>query len=142
MISENQMMSMYSSGSQDLEFALDLHKKTIDINFRVKVSAKDDILDLGYYRLQLKLDKLSVVFFEKEADSEYLIIPLDAPPELYRKPARISSIHHKGSRYWLEWDTLIRQTDVVLDEQQLRRQPGGLRRHSAIIDIGMCCSIQ
>jgi hypothetical protein len=141
MVTENIMMSMYSSGPQAIEFAIDLKKKSIDINFHVKFNSKQSMLDLGYYRLQFKLDKLRLAYFEVCEDTEILVIPLENPPELYRKTSQISSIHQIDSGFWSDWDALIRQTDVVVDEQQLRGQPTGLRRESAVIDIGKCSAV-
>lgn len=141
MVSEDTMMSMYSSGHQAIEFAIDLKKKSIDINFHVKAISMQSVLDLGYYRLQLKLDKMRLAYFEVCEDSEIMVIPLEAPPELYRKTSQISNTHQTDFGFWSDWDALIRQTDVVVNEQQLRAQPTSLRRESAIIDIGKCSAV-
>jgi hypothetical protein len=136
MLSEDKMMTMYRSCKQNVEFVLDLGRRKINVNFHIHVPVSGEICDLGSYRLQLRLDKLSTVFYENEGGCEILSISLELPPKLYRRTNDVAETHQDGSRFWTEWDALIRQTDVVVDDKTLRREPTGIRKDQAIIDIG------
>jgi RNA-dependent RNA polymerase len=139
MVQADEMMLMFTSGQQGVEFALDLRRRTFNLNFNIHVNARGETRDFGLYRLQIKFDKLSNVFFEDDADCEMLTIPVELPPELYRKATDIQDTHQAGSKLWTEWDAWIRQTDVVVDENLLREKPTGIKRDQAIVDIGKWC---
>jgi hypothetical protein len=141
MLSDQGMMLMQEAAEQEIEMSLDLSKKSITFNFHVAVSTANGASDLRYYRLQVKFDKLSAIYCESTETSEIWTIPVDSPPEILRKPTELDSSHHTSLSVWTEWDALVRQTDVVTDSQALRLRPSGLRRDSAILDIGSSVSI-
>lgn len=139
---EHRMVSMYHIDQQDVEVALSLDRTHADnnclnINFRIPARISDVNEELGYYRLHLKLNRLSSVFLSTEGHNSFLVIPSDLPPEMYRKTADIRSTHQKGASNWSEWDAWIRQTDIVLDKQLLRQSPGRLENEDMLIHIGL-----
>lgn len=139
MLEQSRMMSMYSTGQQDLEMAINLSNKTrkcIDVNFDVHVQGRHDPAILGRYRLQLKIESLRTIYIEASDDYDILVIPTDAPAELHCKAPNIADTHDKSSNTWSDWDAMVRQTDVVKDKALLRSSPTSIRRDSAIIDIG------
>lgn len=136
------MVSMYCSGQQEVEVALNLDKldatkNTININFRVPALAHPKLNDSGNHRLQLKLNRLSSVFLCTEGETSFLVLPCELPPEMHRKSTDIRSTHQKDMNNWSEWDAWIRQTDIVLDKRLLRQQPARFESEDVLINIGL-----
>ena len=63
-------------------------------------------------------------------------LPTENPPELFRQMDDVRESHQNSSHVWSEWDSWIRQTDVVLDNAKLRESPVKIRNEDAVIDIG------
>src|ERR1700760_2660104 len=97
MLSENEMMTMFSSEKHAVGFSMNLIRKNIHLDFYIDFPEKNKPHDLGYHRLQLKLDHLSQIFVEHYDSHEVLVIPMNVPPEMYRKSAEIESTHGQSS---------------------------------------------
>ncbi|KIW07479.1 uncharacterized protein PV09_01446 [Verruconis gallopava] len=136
MVSENQIMSMFTSMEQNVYFLMNLNKKTISVDFCISAPGKSGRHDLGNFRLQLRLDRILAVYFEPVGSHEVMTITVDFPPRLYRRSTDINVTHQNDSRLWSEWDAMIRQTGVILPETVTRLHPAGIRNDEAIVDVG------
>lgn len=138
MISQNEVTAGQTSGEQNIRVTIDLARRTLHIDFHVLPPLPSKVRDLGLFRLQVKLDKMNDIFLKTEGSREIWTIPTDTPPELYKRTTSVEDTHQIGTRAWSEWNAWFRQTDVVLDPNQLRQEPTSMRKDQAIIDIGDC----
>ncbi|TKA64867.1 hypothetical protein B0A49_07587 [Cryomyces minteri] len=123
-----------------IQFTLDLFRKEIDIRFDLHLRENSDEsnkLRPHAYRVRVPLEQMKYVYEMTDGpDRRILIIPLDSPPNFYRKASNIDATHEAGSKWWNENVTWMRQTDIVHDRDRLRSAPLSLRKEDPLVDIG------
>ncbi|KAK5013587.1 hypothetical protein LTR39_003572, partial [Cryomyces antarcticus] len=123
-----------------IQFTLDLFRKEIDIRFDLHLrenSGGSNKLRPHAYRVRVPLEQMKYVYEMNDGpDRRVLIIPLDSPPNFYRKASDTDATHEAGSKWWNENMTWMRQTDIVHDRDWLRSAPLSLRKEDPLVDIG------
>ncbi|KAF2435682.1 RdRP-domain-containing protein [Tothia fuscella] len=121
------------------ELVLNLARKQIDVKFPLPIQKQDPSQqpEIDSYRFQIPLSKLNRIYVTQPSRSyRVMVIPLDAPPEFYRRTKDIQATHDSSAQNWSDWQTWFRQTDIVLDQQRLQNTPIRFRKDDAIVDIG------
>ena len=129
------MLGLYevAGRSKDQMMRLNLHRKTISIEFRLEMANGKYV---ETFRFNIPLSELKVIYQTTVSDAKAaLVISLDHPPCCYRKIGESES-HEEGSRLWYEDDAWFRQTDILEDPAAFRRVPTALRKSGSVIDLG------
>ncbi|KZF20474.1 RdRP-domain-containing protein [Xylona heveae TC161] len=156
---ESTMMAMrniYGTSQSDICFTLNLIRREIDIRFNLhiqdprrqiglapklagtKPAATVGSLDrIETYRFRIPFAQCQRIFeMDIGDDKKVLIVPIDTPPNFFRRVKRIEATHDERATFWNEWETWRRQTDVLYAPNQLRHVPLTLKKGAPIIDIG------
>lgn len=137
------MHSVQASTTTPILFAANADKKQVEFYFRVSIQMSTEEGKSRGVNCEYKFDipfsqihEISVVGGDK---SESLMIPLDYPPQVYRKTNNIAATHDPANRVWHERQTWFRQTSI---SNQIGRhtKPTQIGHKDAIIDIGKSIS--
>jgi RNA-dependent RNA polymerase len=151
MFDEKTMTRMYTAipqaGIANL-FELNLLRRHIHIQFPVN-TVRDSGPKVAHdksasppkraarYCFRIPLEQLQRVHeIQIDQVTKALLISLETPPNFFRKADDIQQTHDEGSVYWTEWDTWLRQTDIVDKPENLRSATVTLKKVRPIIDIG------
>jgi RNA-dependent RNA polymerase len=126
---------------------LDTFRRLVDIQFKAfPMLVKDiryghegrKILANRHYRFQIRFSQLSKLIQVNTQDGSLsLVIPLESPPEFYKKIYDMKRAHVEGSRLWKEWDAWPRVIDIEeADTTAFRRRPANLKKSAPLINIG------
>jgi RNA-dependent RNA polymerase len=124
---------------------LNLTRKELDVQFPINI---DD--DLRKFRFRLPIPLLSRIYqtTDKITGRPALVIPFDSPPQFYMQMKEGECLgdgtkHTSFSKekFWDDWGTWFRATDVVNNTIKKTLQDSPLMNHkdTAIIDIGKPC---
>ena len=151
------MHTISISPGEDLTFVVDMAKKRITSKFEVTFTdprtGMNPVVNSepGEERYSVgKLDRVNQFMFQipfaymktiyrvdLSDNLTALVIPLDHPPQFYRKRLDEAATHSAENLLWTEFDTWYRQTDIVYNPYLLARTPLSLHKRRAVIDIGM-----
>lgn len=139
--SETNMMVMktLSSGTQrPIRFMLNLLRREVEVTFPLvsQFGQPDRRSKVEFYRFRVPISKLGRLHEVAEPSRHAFVIPLNAPPEFYRKTLDIISTHDQMTTLWSDTRTWFRQTDIVDDHNALIGTPLTLRNDRAKINIG------
>ena len=137
------MRTVKSREAIHVTLTLNLKRKELDIQFPLKTGQRT-----SNYRFLLPISLLSHVYkvSDLEAGETNLIIPFDSPPKFFVQKMEGEELGHgrkhtsfsTNERWWNDWETWYRETDVI--EHAARRHLNGLplmnHKGTAIIDIG------
>ncbi|KAL6712313.1 hypothetical protein ACN47E_000190 [Coniothyrium glycines] len=141
---ETTMIAMKTIVSdRDIQIKLDLRRKELDIQFRMEI---DQVARRLRFRLPFAL--LSHIYKVSDPDTgeKCLVIPFECSPQFYVQKAEGATLPNgrthtsfiPGEKFWVDWNTWFRETDVV--DAQTRRQQVALpvmnHKDTASIDIG------
>lgn len=157
MLDEATMMRMHNvpilppieqNPSKMLELRVDLLRNRITVDFWVKfidetgTMTKTNHVPGAYdrvnrYMFQVpfnQLHKMNCV----DVDKNYwaLTFSLESPPAFYRKLLKEQESHKEKAVRWGEFDTWLRQTDIVYDPFALQTAVVSLNKEAPVIDIG------
>jgi len=92
----------------------------------------------NHFMFQIPFAYLKTIYRVDLSDNmTALVIPLENPPQYYRKRMDEAATHSADNLVWTEFDTWYRQTDIVYNPYLLARTPLSLHRRRAVIDIGV-----
>jgi len=151
------MHTISASPGEHLTFDVDMAKKRITLSF--EVTFKDPRTGMSpvvnnepgeekysvgkldranQFMFQIPFAYLKTIFrVDLSDDLSALIIPLENPPQFYRKRLDEAATHSAENLVWTEFDTWYRQTDIVYNPYLLARTPLSLHKQKPVIDIGM-----
>ena len=148
MYDETSMMRMrtiYPTRSRPVQFVLNLLRREIDIQLPLHLELSREArryqnrqTDVHNYRFRLPIAQLQRIYEIPDGkEKRTLIIPFDLPPAFFRQVQDIESTHDT-MLYWNDWQTWLRQTNVLNDEDRnpVAIEPVMLQNERAIIDIG------
>ncbi|KAF3930202.1 hypothetical protein ABW20_dc0102476 [Dactylellina cionopaga] len=153
MVQEETMMSMYtleslvhknSKLSVEITFEVNLRRKELNIRFTVpfkttqgkpKLRREKYLVRIPFIGLEGLYDTLCDRSDER---LHSILIPLQHPPQIWRKMHNTAQSHQKSgqSRRWTEWDSWLRKTDIIENEDNLQLEPLAIRKTKPTIDIG------
>jgi RNA-dependent RNA polymerase len=134
--------------SNKLKFTVDLLRSRITIDFSVKfidetgTMAKTHSVAGAYdrvsrYMLQVPLNQLQKIHcMDLDEHHWALVFSVESPPLFYRKLLKEQESHREKALFWSEFDTWLRQTDVVYDPFSLQTNVVSLNKNASVIDIG------
>ncbi|KAL1796909.1 hypothetical protein ACET3X_005449 [Alternaria dauci] len=142
-VAEKSMIAMHTIRSpDDIYMMLNLSRKELDIQFSMNI---DNNLRKFRFRLPIKLLSRIYQINDYTTGQSALIIPFDSPPQFFMQMEEGESLED-GTRYtsfskekfWDDWSTWFRATDVVNNTVKKAFQGSPLMNHkdTAIIDIG------
>lgn len=148
MYDETSMMRMrtiYPTRARPVQFVLNLLRREIDIQLPLHLEMSREArqyqnrqTDVHNYRFRLPIAQLQRIYeIHDGKEKRTLIIPFDLPPAFFRQVQDIESTHDT-MLYWNDWQTWLRQTNVLNDEDRnpAAIEPVMLQNERAIIDIG------
>ncbi len=149
----NTIMEMHKATSLSRNgtlFKIDLLRNRIVVTFEVSLTDPETRLrsDNGPHRSG-ELDRVNRYMFtipfgqlekleriQLSGNQWALVIPLDSPPQFFRKRLDPMASHSKEALTWSEFDTWYRQTDIVYDPRRLVDAVVSLKKELPVIDIG------
>jgi RNA-dependent RNA polymerase len=140
MYSEFTMMPMKSLDASrgSITFMLNLFRRQIEIQFLLEVAERSSErrVAVDQYSFQIPLVSVEKIFETVSDEDRSFIIPLDAPPEFYKKSRNIEATHEAKAHHWNQAKTWLRQTDITIDGSSLENAPISLRKENAAVNIG------
>ena len=139
-VGEFSMRKMYTSKvPKRVQFALDLKRKRIVVTFPTDVNnVRHD------YMFEMPIALLQYVYKvdDKGTGQRALIIPFEYPPQFFerlRNEVDFYQTFSSATRWWNEYDTFYRRTDVIPQdmEDRLEGNPVMNLKNCPIINIGM-----
>lgn len=151
------IMRTLQGSNQRVHCVLDLLRRRVEILFNLDLenldsdsvpAIADNISSTGSstshdsnamhtFMIRIPLQQLkSVVERDLDSTTKELIIPLEAPPQVFRKTHDIERTQLDDPRHWNEQWTWYRQTDIPGHDPNLRKAAIALAKPTAIIDIG------
>jgi len=123
------MHTAHSSPDRPIQLAVDLLRKEFSV---------EAFLDSREpYRFRVPFSLVSQVLERKINEVQRaLILPLDSPPEFFRKTNDIAATHDPQSQRWTDNKAWFRVTDIFEDGVAMDDDPVRLRVDNALIDIG------
>lgn len=89
------------------------------------------------YMFQIPFSQLEKIYrVEVTETCSALIVTINSPPQFYRKRPPGPASHVENALVWSEFDTYLRQTDIVFDREHLKTSSIALNKEMATIDIG------
>jgi len=122
---------------------LNLSRKELDVQFPLKINN-----EIRKFRFRLPISLLSHIYRvpDRETGQPTLVIPFDSPPQTfiqkkegeYMRDGRKHTSFGNKEKFWTEWNTWFRETDVINDRARKTLQELPLMNHkdTAIVDIG------
>ena len=157
------MHTISTAPKEELTFVIDMAKRRITSTFDVafkdpragmypvsNVEPGEEIYPVGKldrvnrFMFQIPFAYLKTIYRVDLLDNlTALVIPLDNPPQFYRKRWDEAATHSAENLIWTEFDTWYRQTDIVYNPYLLARTPLSLHKGRHVIDIGITfCSLK
>jgi RNA-dependent RNA polymerase len=138
------MIAMHTVAAHgNVQLMLNLERKELDVQFPLKVDGRT-----RNFRFRLPFALLARVYKSAEhtPGQTSLIIPFDSPPQFfiqkYDGEKATNGVTHtsfsRKEKFWSDWNTWFRETDVVDGRLKKSLQETPLMNHkdTAIIDIG------
>lgn len=157
MIQPEEFMAMYTTKpGTKINWEVNLHKKTIQLSFTLKIekSDADNILlatqptvattktnfdRTENFMIQIPFTYLDFIFVPAGEDrlgsARTFVIPLPNPPKVYRELTDWTKSMEPELTRWNVIDAWMRQTDIQYNMAN-RRRPVSLRHQQPLIDIG------
>jgi RNA-dependent RNA polymerase len=156
MYDENTMMSHYDAPSlehNDTSFAVELLRNRITARFPLKFenfqSGRGVSSDPSWrqprqkeqnYMFQIPFGQLDKIYRVELNEHQWaLIVNVHCPPQFFRRRP-VEASHSDSTLIWTEFDTYLRQTDIVHDREHLKISPVALNKAKPMIDIGRMSS--
>ncbi|KAF3941467.1 hypothetical protein ABW19_dt0209484 [Dactylella cylindrospora] len=149
MVEETTMMAMFTTSQPtktNMSFEVNLHRRLLDVRFVVKFNTTEGKPKRRRERYRFKIPFIALSNIHdiesENSDGEThirsILIPLQYPPQFWRRANDIARTHDKEGRAsrWSEWDSWYRQTDIVEDARHLESEPIAIRKKKPTIDIG------
>ncbi|KAF2703960.1 RdRP-domain-containing protein [Pleomassaria siparia CBS 279.74] len=142
-VEDKSMMIMRTAeATNQVQMALNLKRKEIDIQFPLMVDGR-----LTRLRFRVPLSLLGRIDrVTKDEGQVTLVIPFESPPQFFMqaKPEEVYKTFSRSDRIWLDWYTWYRQTEVVkqVDRSRINTEPLMHLKDDAIIDIGRWTTYQ
>ncbi|KAK3710235.1 hypothetical protein LTR37_010456 [Vermiconidia calcicola] len=130
--------STATSSKASLQVTLNLQRRRLDIDFPATVRSPAGAEVQRLYRMQLSFTQMKEVFKMKEMKTgeTALIIPMDTPPEMFRKTENGAETHEHGATLWSDWQLWYRQTDIDRQPYRERKAVTQLQKETPLIDVG------
>jgi RNA-dependent RNA polymerase len=140
------MHSVHAPGR--VQLMLNLDRKELDIQFPLQIGT-----ETRKFRFRLPFALLSHVYKDAKhvRGQTALIIPFGSPPQFFKQKlegerlidGRTHTSFSTKNRFWNEWNTWFRETDIVDTslKKSLQGMPLMTHKNNAIIDIGKSLSI-
>jgi len=144
------MRTVESTPERKVLCVLDLLRRRLEIVFQLRLETIDnDLTETGSavsgddelehtFVMRIPLSQLQSIVERDSTDTgvKDLIIPLQTPPQVFRKTQSIEKTQLQDPRFWNEQWTWFRQTDIPGHDLSLRKSPITVLKPSAMIDIG------
>ena len=122
---------------------VNLHRKCLDINFTLIMPVLPSLEHRGSRYVQrllkicLNFAQINEIVKPRSDDKRAtLLIPIDQPPQVFRKTDNVELTLEPDTTFWTERNTWYRQTDIVGDPIAAREVMTQLQRENLIIDVG------
>lgn len=154
MLAKDQMIDMRSIEG-GVSFILNLLRREIIIHFSMAMPKNNDQVSYGstsgsevssspasennvnHYKIQIPLQQLHAVWEVYLGNNrQALVLPLDAPPVVFRQLHNVDATHEAGGKHWNERRAWARQTDIMTNTRDLKHESIRLRKDGSILDIG------
>lgn len=135
-------MMIMRSVRRNVKFKVNIMRRELVLSFDFLRQERDKhgkLVDcLRYYRIAIPFSQLSkILMLSSESEKVSFVIPLDAPPCLYRQLLDATQTIDKGGRYWNAVESWWRQVGVIKTVQHDEdKKPFGLRNASHHVNIG------
>lgn len=108
-----------------------------DVSLSASSAASGDGETNYMFMIRIPLQQLHfVVERDFGSNSKELIIPLETPPQVFRRTHDIETTQLEDARYWNDQWTWYRQTDIPGHDPSLKQAAITLAKPGATIDIG------
>jgi RNA-dependent RNA polymerase len=141
-MSKISMANIARKNDRGIQITLNLERKEIDVQATIglKRAEPDKGLWNYRYRFRLPISQLQRVYEVRVPGDRKceLVIPFETPPAFFRQTEDIAGTHKDG-RFWNEWQTWSRQTNVLhfSHSKTIETTAVDLRNRHAVVDIGM-----